>query len=179
MSQFQLQSRRRFDHPNEITQGQVEALLLSALSDSSASVPTSTLLPSLSRSLFYASNMDSDAFLRLMRDKYAFANRIMDYYAPRINCELVKFYYHRCPTRVLLSNSDQTEVFLGVWMTLLRVRATADDIFLRSRGLTERRYKALLNKHSLNPEVKALHKEFEKLEAQKRNYRAQFLSTPY
>ena len=177
VSQFQVRSRRRFDHANEITQSQVEALLLSALSDSSASVPTSTLLPSLAHSLFHASNMDSDAFLRLMRDKYAFANQIFDYYAPRINCELAKFYYHRCPAGVRLSNDDHMEVLRGVWLTLMTVQATADDIFLRSRGLTGRRYQALLNKHSLNPEVKALHKELEKLESQKRKYRAQFFCT--
>ena len=171
-SQFQLMLNHElfYNSTNDqsVTQDKVEAMLLSALSESGAGVPASTLLPSLSRSLFYASNMDSNAFVSLMRDKHAFSSRIMDYYAPRIKSEFVKFYYHRYITGCHLSDEKRSEMCRDIVYRISLVVAKADDIFLRSRGLTASRYRALLNKHSLNPEVKALQKEFDEHVAKKR-----------
>ena len=150
---------------DSITQNDVEALLLSAISDPAA--PTSTSLSSLSRSLLYASNMESDAFLSLMQDRYSFLHQTMDYYSPRMQREMadviLTFYAGLCPQ---IEHFEETMKDCDNLMD--DVLYYADFIFLRSRGLTKRRYQALLNKHSLNPEVKALQREWDEYIEQRR-----------
>lgn len=153
-SRIQEQARRIFSS-DTITQGEVESLLMAALKDSSAQAS------SLSRSLVYARDMDSDAFVSLMQDHCAFSDRVTEYYTPRIQHYLA--YLTNCTAAGMqLADEDTQEMYSDYKFYISSVRSITDDIFLRSRGLTRRRYLALLNKHCLNPQVKALQSEWER-----------------
>ena len=84
----------------------------------------------------------------------------MDYYSPRILREFADVintrYAGLCPPHEEL---EGTIYFCHA--ILNTVLNKADEIFLRSRGLTKRRFEVLLNKHSLDPEVKALQLEWD------------------
>ena len=160
-SQLQIGARRVLN-TDPITQNEVEALLLAVLADpSSGTQSSSSLIPSLSRSLSYASDMDSDAFLSLMRDRHAFANRTTDYYAPRLQYFTADLFLSLHVGLWPLAEDIQDEI-VQFQKKICSVRNKADEIFLRSRGLTKRRYATLLNKHSLNPQVKELQSELDR-----------------
>ena len=154
----QVQRIDRLDLTDSIAQKDVEALLLAAISDPAA--PISTSIPSLSRSLLCANNMESDAFSSLLQDRYSFLNQTMDYYSPRILREFADVintrYAGLCPPHEEL---EGTIYFCHAILNTVLYKA--DEIFLRSRGLTKRRFEVLLNKHSLDPEVKALQLEWD------------------
>ena len=167
-SQLQIGARRVFN-TDSASQDEVEALLLSVLSDPAARAGAPTASPSitsLSHSLFHANNMDSDAFLRLMRDRHVFTTQISDYYDPRIQCMWAgifnSVYFGTRPPE-----QDVKKALQDYNNGTSAMRNKADTIFLRSRGLTKRRYLAILNRHSLNPQVKALQSEMDEQVRQK------------
>ena len=169
-SQLLLQFRNmrfRILYPNGVSQSELEELLQLLHRTGKNILPLTKLLQASSsgervrESLRRTEEMDGEALMDLIQERYSFHNEILDLHSPRV----LSFVTDRF--REMLCGREPTagelKHFLGEYERSLRhVMRVMDGVFLQDKGLTSRRLHLLVEKHAAtNEEVKKLRDDWQ------------------